>query len=136
MYGPVLDQIPHAGPVSWRLAPIHFLVGWYNRHVTRLSLCLVLLGYVGYYVHVIKVTCNVCLFVCRSMSLSLALTDDLVDVLLFCVCGSKVESIDTMDAVGSNIVVTLRTGEVMRIIPRLNEVGATVVLTISHMVNH
>lgn len=34
---------------------------------------------------------------------------------------SKVESIDTMDAVGSNIVITLRTGEVMRIIPRLNE---------------
>lgn len=34
---------------------------------------------------------------------------------------SKVESIDTMDAVGSNIVVTLRTGEVMRIMPRLNE---------------
>jgi len=68
--------------------------------------------------------------------LSLALTDDLVDVLLVCVCRSKVESIDTMDAVGSNIVVTLRTGEVMRIIPRLNEVSATVVLTISHMVNH
>ena len=33
------------------------------------------------------------------------------------------ETIDTMDAVGSNIIVTLRTGEVMRIIPRLNEVG-------------
>jgi NADH dehydrogenase (ubiquinone) Fe-S protein 1 len=33
----------------------------------------------------------------------------------------KVESIDTMDAIGSNIVVTTRTGEVLRIIPRLNE---------------
>lgn len=33
----------------------------------------------------------------------------------------KVESIDTMDAVGSNIVVSTRTGEVMRILPRINE---------------
>jgi len=33
----------------------------------------------------------------------------------------KVESIDTMDAIGSNIVVTTRTNEVMRILPRLNE---------------
>jgi len=54
-------------------------------------------------------------------------TDDLVDmVVIFCACCSKVESIDTMDAVGSNIVITLRTGEVMRIIPRLNEVGAVI----------
>ena len=28
-----------------------------------------------------------------------------------------------MDAVGSNIVVSTRTGEVMRILPRLNEVS-------------
>lgn len=34
---------------------------------------------------------------------------------------TKVESIDAMDAIGSNIVVTTRTGEVMRILPRLNE---------------
>lgn len=34
---------------------------------------------------------------------------------------TKVESIDTMDALGSNIVVTSRTNEVMRIIPRINE---------------
>ena len=34
----------------------------------------------------------------------------------------KTESIDVMDAVGSNIVVSTRTGEVMRILPRLNEV--------------
>ena len=34
----------------------------------------------------------------------------------------KTESIDTMDAVGSNIVVTTRTGEVMRILPRVHEV--------------
>ena len=34
----------------------------------------------------------------------------------------KIESIDVMDAVGSNIVVSTRTGEVMRILPRVNEV--------------
>ncbi|CAG5114998.1 unnamed protein product, partial [Candidula unifasciata] len=33
----------------------------------------------------------------------------------------KVESIDVLDAVGSNIVVSMRTNEVMRILPRLNE---------------
>ena len=34
----------------------------------------------------------------------------------------KTESIDVMDAVGSNIVVSTRGGEVMRIIPRIHEV--------------
>ena len=33
----------------------------------------------------------------------------------------KTESIDVLDAVGSNIVVNTRSGEVMRILPRLNE---------------
>ncbi|CAH1108257.1 unnamed protein product [Psylliodes chrysocephalus] len=33
----------------------------------------------------------------------------------------KVDSIDVLDAVGSNIVVSTRTGEVMRIVPRVNE---------------
>ncbi|KAG6939038.1 NADH ubiquinone oxidoreductase core subunit S1, partial [Chelydra serpentina] len=33
----------------------------------------------------------------------------------------KTESIDVLDAVGSNIVVSTRTGEVMRILPRLHE---------------
>lgn len=33
----------------------------------------------------------------------------------------KTESVDVMDAVGSNIVVSTRTGEVMRILPRINE---------------
>lgn len=33
----------------------------------------------------------------------------------------KVESIDVLDAIGSNIVVSTRTGEVMRILPRVNE---------------
>ena len=35
----------------------------------------------------------------------------------------KIESIDVMDAIGSNIVVSMRTNEVMRILPRMNEVG-------------
>ena len=34
----------------------------------------------------------------------------------------RIETIDTMDAVGSNIVVSSRTGEVMRILPRIHEV--------------
>nr|KAG5691885.1 hypothetical protein BaRGS_033248 [Batillaria attramentaria] len=33
----------------------------------------------------------------------------------------KIESIDVMDALGSNIVVSMRTNEVMRILPRMNE---------------
>lgn len=33
----------------------------------------------------------------------------------------KIESIDVMDALGSNIIVSTRTGEVMRILPRINE---------------
>lgn len=33
----------------------------------------------------------------------------------------KTESVDVLDAVGSNIIVTTRTGEVLRILPRLNE---------------
>ena len=37
----------------------------------------------------------------------------------------KTESIDVMDAVGSNIVVSTRTGEVLRVLPRMNEVRGT-----------
>lgn len=33
----------------------------------------------------------------------------------------KTESVDVMDALGSNIIVSTRTGEVLRILPRLNE---------------
>ena len=33
----------------------------------------------------------------------------------------KTDSVDVLDAVGSNIVVNTRSGEVMRILPRLNE---------------
>lgn len=39
---------------------------------------------------------------------------------MYCLC-RKTESIDVLDAVGSNIVVSTRGGEVMRILPRLNE---------------
>lgn len=47
----------------------------------------------------------------------------LVCTIMYCcyVFFRKTESIDVMDAVGSNIVVTTRGGEVMRILPRLNE---------------
>ena len=33
----------------------------------------------------------------------------------------KTETVDVMDCVGSNIVITHRTGEVLRIMPRMNE---------------
>ncbi|VEL26394.1 unnamed protein product [Protopolystoma xenopodis] len=35
----------------------------------------------------------------------------------------KIESIDVMDAMGSNIIISMRTNEVLRIMPRLNEVN-------------
>ena len=35
----------------------------------------------------------------------------------------RVETVDVLDAVGSNIVVSMRSNEVMRVIPRLNEVS-------------
>lgn len=34
----------------------------------------------------------------------------------------KTESVDVMDALGSNIVIAHRTGEIFRITPKLNEV--------------
>jgi NADH dehydrogenase/NADH:ubiquinone oxidoreductase subunit G len=34
----------------------------------------------------------------------------------------KTESIDVMDALGSNIVISTRSGDVLRVIPRVNEV--------------
>lgn len=45
-----------------------------------------------------------------------------VDVIIsnFCCC-RKTSTIDVLDAVGSNIVVSTRGGEVMRVLPRLNE---------------
>lgn len=38
----------------------------------------------------------------------------------------KTDSIDVLDALGSNIVVSTRAGDVMRILPRLNEVLFTI----------
>jgi NADH dehydrogenase (ubiquinone) Fe-S protein 1 len=40
----------------------------------------------------------------------------------------KTESVDVLDAIGSNIVVTTRTGEVLRILPRENEVTDSAVM--------
>lgn len=42
-------------------------------------------------------------------------------MVLFVLLNRKVESIDVLDALGSNIIVSTRTGEVMRILPRLHE---------------
>lgn len=39
----------------------------------------------------------------------------------FLLLSRKTESIDVLDAVGSNILVSTRGGEVMRVMPRLNE---------------
>jgi NADH dehydrogenase (ubiquinone) Fe-S protein 1 len=36
----------------------------------------------------------------------------------------KVESIDVLDAIGSNIILSTRTGEVLRVIPRENDVSS------------
>jgi len=44
--------------------------------------------------------------------------------------------VDVMDAVGSNIVVNTRCGEVMRILPRLNEVGHPSVQLLLSQVGH
>lgn len=34
----------------------------------------------------------------------------------------KTESVDTMDAIGSNIVLQYRTGELFRVVPKMNDV--------------
>lgn len=41
----------------------------------------------------------------------------------------RTDSIDVHDAIGSNIVVSHRTGEVLRILPRVNEVLERLLLT-------
>ena len=45
----------------------------------------------------------------------------------------KTESIDVMDALGSNIVVNTRAGDVLRILPSLNEVLFVVILCVNHL---
>ena len=52
-------------------------------------------------------------------------TDDILSILLYFSMYRKTETIDVLDAVGSNIVVNTRAGEVMRVLPRLNEVRYT-----------
>lgn len=44
----------------------------------------------------------------------------------------KIESIDVLDAVGSNIVVSTRTNEVMRILPLLNEVNINILQEVTY----
>lgn len=46
----------------------------------------------------------------------------LVKTYAFFLDARKTESVDVLDAVGSNIVVGTRAGEVLRILPRSNEV--------------
>ena len=46
-----------------------------------------------------------------------------IDVGFALSCCRKTESIDIMDALGSNIIVATREGSVIRILPRLHEVG-------------
>lgn len=41
----------------------------------------------------------------------------------------RIESIDVMDAIGTNIVISMRTNEVLRVIPRLNEVCKCLICT-------
>lgn len=40
----------------------------------------------------------------------------------------RTDSIDIHDAIGSNIVISHRTGEVLRILPRVNEVSFLIIL--------
>lgn len=44
----------------------------------------------------------------------------------------RTDSIDVHDAVGSNIVISHRTGEVLRILPRVNEVNAFNILAVKN----
>jgi len=48
----------------------------------------------------------------------------------------RTDSIDVHDAVGSNIVVSHRTGEVLRILPRVNEVNILIILQQKYYKEH
>lgn len=48
----------------------------------------------------------------------------------------RTDSIDVHDAVGSNIVVSHRTGEVLRILPRVNEVNILIILRQKYCKEH
>lgn len=77
---------------------------------------------------------SVCVYICKERkvyvkylisvnqvteTLSIYSQNQLVNICVYFL--RKTESIDVMDAVGSNIVVSTRTGEVMRILPRMHE---------------
>lgn len=61
-------------------------------------------------------------FLCEKVWYN-TVTLSIIFISVVCYAFRKVESIDVMDAVGSNIVVSMRTNEVMRILPRMNEVN-------------
>ena len=48
----------------------------------------------------------------------------------------RTDSVDVMDAVGSNIVINHRTGEVLRVLPKTHEVCRFIFLTISSASSH
>jgi hypothetical protein len=45
-----------------------------------------------------------------------------LNIIFYFIFLRKTESIDVMDALGSNIVISTRSGDVLRVIPRTNEV--------------
>lgn len=48
----------------------------------------------------------------------------------------RTDSIDVLDAVGSNIVISHRTGEVLRMLPRVNEVSIVICAFYSNRVRN
>ena len=78
------------------------------------------------YFQVLLITLCLCIpiFIKASSSGYLLLATTLCYYSSSCNFCRKTDSVDVMDAVGSNIVVNTRCGEVMRILPRMNEVGS------------
>lgn len=78
------------------------------------------------YFRVLLITLFLCIpiFIKASSSGYLLLATTLCYYSSSCDLCRKTDSVDVMDAVGSNIVVNTRCGEVMRILPRMNEVGS------------
>lgn len=48
----------------------------------------------------------------------------------------RTDSIDIHDAIGSNIVISHRTGEILRILPRVNEVSILIILQQKYYKKH
>jgi len=48
--------------------------------------------------------------------------NDFFYLIFYSILLRKTESIDVMDALGSNIVISTRSGDVLRVLPRVNEV--------------